>query len=125
SLEALRILKANELQVQLDAGIISQREYNAALLELELEKNEQIKEIELAFEEQRKEDKKLSLLLENEERLLQMRGFMEMEREIERQAYEEKVSELEAQRQEGIVSEENYLKSLEVLNQKHANALDK
>lgn len=125
ALEALRQLKANDAKVQLDAGIISQREYNAALLELELEKNEQIKEIDTAFEEQRKEDKKLSLLLENEERLMQMRGFMEMEREIERQAYEEKVSELEAQRQEGIVSEENYLKSLEVLNQKHANALDK
>ena len=125
SLEALRVLKANELQVQLDAGIISQREYNAALIELELEKNEQIKEINTAFEAQRKEDEKLSRMLDNEQKLLELRGFMEAEREIERQAYEEKVSELEAQRQEGLISEENYLKSLEVLNEKHAKALDK
>src|SRR5690606_15255164 len=81
SLEALRVLKANELQVQLDAGIISQREYNTALIELEREKNEQIKEIDLAFEAQRKEDEKLSRMLDNEQKLLELRGFMEAERE--------------------------------------------
>lgn len=125
SLEALRQLKENDLQTQFDAGIISRREFNQSLTELEIEKNEQIDELNAAYELQRREDEKMSRMLDNEQRLLELRGFMEVEREIERQAYEEKVSELEAQMEEGLISEENYLKALENLNKKHADALNK
>ena len=125
SLEALRQLKEKDLQTQFDAGIISRREFNQALADLEIEKNEQIAAINDAYELQRKEDEKLSRMLDNEQRLLELRGFMEAEREIERQAYEEKLSTLEAQREEGLISEENYLSALYNLNKKHADALKK
>lgn len=125
AINALNKLKAEQLQVQLDARIISQREFNQSMAQLEVEKNEQITEIDTAWELQRREDEKLSRLLDNEQKLLELTGFMEQERIIEQQAYDEKQDALSAQRDQGLISEENYLKSIEILNQKHAQALAK
>lgn len=123
AINALNQLRAADLKTQLDANLISQRDYNQALAQLEVDKNAQIDEVNAEWNAQRLEDEKMSRLLENEQRLLDLTDTLVLEREIERQAYEEKQEELEQQRTDGLISEENYLTALEQLNEKHSMAL--
>lgn len=119
----LQQIKLDQAQKQLQAGIISQREFNQMVVDLEIEKNTQLDEVDAAWREQRREDEKLARLLDDEQKLLDLTGLMAREREIEMQAYESRQEELAQQRDDGLISEENYLASIEQLNQKHAAAL--
>lgn len=123
AINALQQIKLDQAQKQLQAGIISQREFNQMVVDLEIEKNTQLDEVDASWREQRREDEKLARLLDDEQKLLDLTGLMAREREIEMQAYESRQEELAQQRDDGLISEENYLASIEQLNQKHAAAL--
>lgn len=123
AINAVQELQRENLEQQLEAGLISRREYNTRLVELEDEKNKQIDELNLAWQEQATEDRKLARMLENEQTLLDLQGRLGLEREMQMQAYEDEKIELEQRRQDGLISEENYLTALENLNKKHAKAL--
>lgn len=124
-IDAIEALEIENLERSVEAGLISRREYNNSIAELEEQKNERLDEINRAYEDQRKQDEDLARLLENENRLLQIQDRFDRETELENQLNDEKIDNLEAQREQGKISEENYLKSLEILNQKHADALER
>lgn len=123
AINAVQELQRENLERQLEAGLISRREYNAKLVEFENDKNQQIKELNDAWDEQAKEDRKLARMLENEDILMGLQGRLGLEREMQIQAYEDEMLELEQRREDGLISEENYLTALENLNKKHTKAL--
>lgn len=117
------VLESQKLieQQRVEAGVISRQEYNEKILELELAKNDRIKELDKSYEEQNKADRDLARMLENEAVLMNMEDQFEREQELLRQQTEERILALDEQRAEGLISEENYLASLRVLNQKYAD----
>lgn len=111
-------------KLQLDQGIINKTEYDAQMLELETQFQESKRQLEKDYEATKREDEQLQRELDLESRLLalandQWAGY-EAEKINNDMIYEQRKIDLENQRQQGLISEENYLKSLE--NARKANA---
>lgn len=122
TLEINRIADQQEslAKERLDAGLINRHEYNAQLLELEQQKNEQIKELNTEWEEQNRLDAELTRQLENEAILLDLQDQFDIRREIERQYFEDSLIDLEEQRAQGLINEENYEQALTNIHAKYA-----
>lgn len=128
--ETQRINQINEQQLEnaktaLDAGILTRQEYNNRIFELEQDKNEKLKQLNTDFAIQQKEDEDLRLMLESEQRLLDIQDRFERERELRMQLRDEDLARLEEEREAGKISEENYLRSIEIINQKAADRIGK
>lgn len=122
-LQALAEERDRLAKERLDAGLINRHEYNDLILESEQELNERTKELNDEWETQQREDRDLARMLENEQILIDLQDHWDLRREIERQSYEAAKEDLERQREDGLISEENYLKAIEILNQNHAKAM--
>lgn len=119
SIASERIRLAKE---RLDADLINRHEYNELVYEAEKEQLSKINELNKEFEEQKSNDEKLRLALEHEERLLNIETQWEEEREILEEQKRIELEDLEEAREEGLISEENYQKQLQLIRDFYAKA---
>lgn len=107
---------------RLDSGLINRHEYNDLVLELETEHQNKLSEIDKLYEQQRVDDRKLTRLLEHEAVLLGMEDSFEAEQELLNFFHEQEQERLADEYEQGLISEENYLRALDNLNKDFANS---
>lgn len=104
-------------ELQLEQGIINKTEYDAQMLELETQFQENKRQLENDYEATKREEEQLQRELDLELRLLALADDQWASYEAEKinndVIYEQRKIDLDNQRQQGLISEENYLKSLE------------
>lgn len=107
------------------AGLIDRHEYNDMLLEIEQEQNDALTELRKEWKDQNDADEEMARMLENEAILLNIQNRWELEKTELQQQFDEKQRMLDKQYADGELSEENYLKAIENLNEENARALNK
>lgn len=111
------------LEKRRDAGLLSQREFNAQSEQLDLQFRERKDEIDLAYRQQKAEDEELRNILEQEKKIQDEEN--EFQRKMDRLDFEfdAEQEKLEQQKDEGLISEENYLSELELITKKHSKTI--
>lgn len=110
---------------RLAQGIINETEYNAEILRITEETALAKNEIQKRYDETLRTDRELSRTLEYENEMLQLqeRNALQFEQDLLRLEFEgsEKQIKLDEQKANGLISEENYQKALQNLEQETAN----